>query len=506
VLKVSTIVLATELHTPVNFIAMQLSDRVAAVLAEFVGTFLFALSVTCALRSQTPSEWVPATVGFAYMALVYCFGHVSGGHLNPAVTIAAVLSGKKSLALGACYIVVQSCAGAAAGISSKALYGGEVSLGSPDYEGWQAMTAEVFYVAMLAFVALSVTSRRNSSEKNPNQFYGLAMGLVVLAGSHATSQISGAVLNPAVSLALSITKRPNIHDMPDTHDLPDLPDLPDTPDASWLCFCYMCYQALGAGFATFLFRVTRREDFMSEEQASDYVASLSTRLASEFIGTFALVATVGLCVLSNSWAVPVAAGAIISSMSYAVGDISGGHFNPAITLAVFLCRKVDITCRDTFCYMIFQLLAGILAALFYTGIFTSRTFPLEPRPPFTQWAAYTVEAMFTCLLALVVLSTAYAKSIKTQLKRNYYYGLAIGSCVTAAGFVSTSVSGGLVNPAVAWGISISHFLNGGKLYYALTYSSAELMGAIAAVVVFAATRPEVYLHRPKGLLYGGSQG
>merc|ERR1719254_6777 len=98
-----------------------------------------------------------------------------------------------------------------------------------------------------------------------------------------------------------------------------------------------------------------------------------------------------------------------------------------------------------------------------------------------------MEFMFTFVLCFVVLSTAVVKGINTKVGRNFYFALAIGSCVTAGGFAAGSVSGGSLNPAVSLGIGVSHTLNSGSLYYFGMYFIAEMLGGLLASLVFYVT-------------------
>src|ERR1700732_719189 len=83
----------------------------------------------------------------------------------------------------------------------------------------------------------------------------------------------------------------------------------------------------------------------------------------EFIGTFFLVLTVGMTVLGQAnvglWA-PFAIGSILMVMIFAGGHISGGHYNPAVSLAVLLRGKISV--GDAISYMIAQILGAALAS------------------------------------------------------------------------------------------------------------------------------------------------
>jgi len=409
------------------------------------------------------------------MVMIYSFGNVSGGHLNPSVSFACGLAGKMSWPLVISYMAVQIIAGLIAGWIYLAMFGSPVSLGPKGaFSWWEAMIVEVLYTAMISFMVLSVGySKRNNPESNPNQFYALAIGFVVVAGGYAAGPISGASFNPAVSLGIDLTNY-----------------------TYWVFqgFLYTIYELIGSIIAALCFRLTRPEDYKKSEDGS-YAPTLPTKLASEFLGTFMLVLTVGLNVLGQSVATAFSAAASLMCMIYALGDVSGGHFNPAVTLAVVLCQKGGCSPVQGFAYIIMQVVAGILSGLLFAGLYNVKTFPLAPNTPYRDFAACVVECIFTFVIAYVVLSTAVVKGIKTRLSRNYYFALAIGFSVAAGGNACGKVSGGVLNPAISFGIAVSHTLNDGRLYYCAIYSLMQMLGGLIAASVFYITHAKEYARK-----------
>lgn len=456
---------------------MSVTAVLSPLVAEFVGTFMLVFTVGCNILTRSPANWAPTSIACTLMVMIYCFGNVSGGHLNPSVTLAAALSKKIGWKSALQYITVQVGAGIAAGFCYGTMFQETVSLGpTAPFTWWEAMLVEVIYTAMLAFVVLSVTSRRNSPEGNPNQFYALAIGFVVIAGGYGAGPISGGAFNPAVSLGL---------------------DASSMSGFIYQGLTYTGFQVLGAVLASVLFRLTRPEDFLPEEDLEQYQPSLPTQLASEFLGTFMLVLTVGLNVLASSPATAWSGAASLMCMIYALGDVSGGHFNPAVTLAAVCSKKGNCSPKQGLAYAVIQVAAGCLAGLLYAGLHRSQTITLGPKSPYTDNAAYILEFVFTGVLAFVVLSTACVKGITSQLTRNYYFALAIGSCVTAGGFASGNVSGGSLNPAVSFGIAVPNTLNSGSLYYCAAYCISELAGGLAATLIFYVTHAKDYARGPK---------
>jgi aquaporin Z len=196
---------------------------------------------------------------------------------------------------------------------------------------------------------------------------------------------------------------------------------------------------------------------------------------AEFIGTFFLVFTVGAAVRAGAPLAPLAIGAVLMVMIFAGGHISGGHFNPAVTLAVWLRGKCPP--RDVVPYWIAQLAAGALAAGVVVWL-TGR--PVHGAVLFPTKASLVVEFLFTFALAWVVLNTATAKGTAG----NSFYGLAIGFTVLAGVISVGPVSGGAFNPAVGLGVFLMGLAN---LHQLGVYLVAELLGGAAAALAFKST-------------------
>jgi aquaporin Z len=168
----------------------------------------------------------------------------------------------------------------------------------------------------------------------------------------------------------------------------------------------------------------------------------------EFIGTFFLVATIGFTVLKPADAgamAPLAIGSALMVMIFAGGHISGAHYNPAVTLAVFIrgkCPKADVVP-----YWVAQFLAGLLAAAVVLYMKGNPT--VEAATPDVP-KALIAEFLYTFALCYVVLNTATAKGTSG----NSYYGLAIGFTVLTGAYSLGAISGGAFNPAVAVGITV----------------------------------------------------
>ncbi len=194
----------------------------------------------------------------------------------------------------------------------------------------------------------------------------------------------------------------------------------------------------------------------------------------EFIGTFFLMLTVGLSVLSTNhpefWA-PLAIGSALAVMVFAGGHVSGGHYNPAVSLAVFLRKKISFD--HMFLYWAVQFLAGALAAfttLYLKGETSHTPIHLDPLK------ALLAEFLFTFALCYVVLNVATTK----ETKGNSYFGLAIGFTVLVGAYAVGAISGGAFNPAVALGITLLNLSHWSNLWIFIV---ANFLGATAAAFV-----------------------
>ncbi len=200
---------------------------------------------------------------------------------------------------------------------------------------------------------------------------------------------------------------------------------------------------------------------------------------TEFIGTFFLVLTVGLTVIAPGAGAmaPLAIGSALMVMIYAGGHISGGHYNPAVTLAVFLRGRCPA--GDVAPYFGAQVMAALVAAAL-VGFFKPEAVVTAAKPDAVR--ALLAEFLFTFALCYVVLNAATSK----ETAGNSNYGLAIGFTVLTGAYAVGGISGGAFNPAVAVGISLMGLSTWPNLWIFLVGNFAG--GAVAALV-FKALNP-----------------
>jgi aquaporin Z len=317
---------------------------------------------------------------------------------------------------------------------------------------------------MLCFVVLNVAT---ASKNEGNQFYGLAIGFVIVAGGYGAGAISGGCFNPAVAMGIECA----------TFKF----------GLEW-GFIYCAFEILGAALASCFFRLVRPDEFqMSPFLSSGPDYGLSCKLVSEFLGTYFLVLTVGLNVLGKSSAPVWSIAASLMSMIYALGSCSGAHFNPAVTVCICASGRGKCKWIDGAAYMFVQICAGILAGYTYSGMHQGKSFSLVYGPEYGWVTAGLAEVIFTFILCFVVLSVA---TVMEPIKE--IFGLVIGSCVTVGGYAIGSVSGGSLNPAVSFGIAMADAINDGPWWNCFLYSGFELVGALLATGCFWVTRPSEY--------------
>jgi aquaporin Z len=201
----------------------------------------------------------------------------------------------------------------------------------------------------------------------------------------------------------------------------------------------------------------------------------------EFVGTFFLVATIGNVVMAPNDAgalAPLAIGAVLMAMVFAGGHVSGAHYNPAVTIAVYLRGKCGA--GDVPGYIVAQCAAAAAAAftvLFLKG--NPAAGPMQIDLP----RALVAEFLYTFALCSVVLNVATSRGTSG----NSFYGLAIGFTVLAGAYSVGAVSGGAFNPAVAIGATLMGLFSVANIW---VYLVANFAAAAAAAAFFKVVDPE----------------
>lgn len=177
---------------------------VRKLLTEAIGTFFFVLTIGCTvILSADASKGIipPLAIGSALMVMIFAGGHLSGGHYNPAVTLAVAIRGRHPKAEVIPYWIAQILGAVLASVVAMYLTGGVAKPAGPPADIGKALVAEFLFTFALAYVVLNVATSKATAG---NSFYGLAIGFTVLIGAFSVGSISGGAFNPAVAIGASL--------------------------------------------------------------------------------------------------------------------------------------------------------------------------------------------------------------------------------------------------------------------------------------------------------------
>ena len=220
--------------------------------------------------------------------------------------------------------------------------------------------------------------------------------------------------------------------------------------------------------------------------------SLRQKYAAELFGTFALVLVgLGSAVLAGdqigNLGIALAFGFTLLTMVYAIGDISGCHINPAVTVGVLAVGKIPV--KEAVVYIIMQCLGAILAAgallaiamgnpeysLAANGLGANGYGALSPGG-YSLLSGFIIEVLMTALFVFVILAVTSIEDLKQ------FAGLAIGMALTMVILASLQVTGAAINPARSLGPAI--FVGGEALVQLWLFWVAPILGAILAAVLW----------------------
>jgi len=222
---------------------------------------------------------------------------------------------------------------------------------------------------------------------------------------------------------------------------------------------------------------------MGEERAVSH-------FACEFFGAYlvALAFAFGGIVQDRAYA-GVIYGCAVAALTYAMGRVSHGHFNPAITIAATMTRNLSLL--HAFMYLVMHFIGAFAGVCTYL-LFFDLGVKVEPAEGYDIWHPLAVEGLFTCFVAFVHLNTLHAKVAPQHAGKTQTYGLAMGCAVFAAHSATSPISRGFLNPALAIGIDIPPQILS-KAFEApvnsCLYMAAQVSGGFLAGVLFLAVRP-----------------
>lgn len=217
-------------------------------------------------------------------------------------------------------------------------------------------------------------------------------------------------------------------------------------------------------------------------------------LLAEFIGTFWLVlGGCGAAVISAGFpelgigflGVAIAFGLTVLTMVYAVGYISGAHFNPAVTVGLFVSGLFDG--KRVIPYIVSQVLGGLLAASvlyiiasgkagFELGNFAANGYGEHSPGGYSMLSALVAESLLTCMFVLVIVGSIHRKAPKG------FAGIAIGLTLTLIHLVAIPITNTSVNPARS--TSQAFFVGGWALEQLWLFWLAPIGGAIVAGLIY----------------------
>jgi aquaporin Z len=227
--------------------------------------------------------------------------------------------------------------------------------------------------------------------------------------------------------------------------------------------------------------ITQRAPGASAEVVEVVGPRAGRKYVTELIGTFIFLFTIAAAVLGGSTLAPLAIGAVLMVMIYAGGHISGGHYNPAVTLAALVRGRIGPA--DAVAYWVVQIVGGLLGMVLARWVIDPAAVHTLALSGHLLAAAFVGEVLFTFALCYVVLNVATSK----DHPNNSFYGLAIGFTVLTGAIAVGAISGGVFNPAVA----ISGAAIGLFAWTTLwIYLIAQVIGGIAAGLVFLALNPD----------------
>ena len=211
------------------------------------------------------------------------------------------------------------------------------------------------------------------------------------------------------------------------------------------------------------------------------------RYVAELIGTFALVfCGTGAIVINEQTngavshvGIAITFGLIVMAMIYSLGNISGAHLNPAVTIAFTFAGRFKL--KPVFPYITSQLAGAFLASITLKFLFPSNETLGATLPAGTEMQSFILEFILTFFLMLVIINVATGSK-----EQGMFAGLAIGSTVLLEAMFAGPVSGASMNPVR----SISPAIVSGHLEHLWIYIVAPTAGASFAIPVFRILHPK----------------
>ena len=442
-----------------------------ALLCEFLGTFMFVLTISLSQPADTtpkPPNMVYIAAGCTLCALIFSFNHLSGAHFNPAVTLGAFLNRRISLLDAVLYILVQVLGGTCGALLALAIASRDnikpfvPATGAPIGQIGSAMVVEFLYTYALCLVMQNAAMEKNARE--PNSYFGLAISFTVLAGVKAVGPLSGGCFNPAVGTGLDIASLANNGSLTDM----------------WVYWLAPCLGAVAASGT----KIYMNLPYHAESTGLPLVVPLT-----EFIGTFFLVLTAALT------GDGLAVGSMLMAMVYMGDHVCGADFNPAVSLGVALRMGVPLREYWKVILTVMSQFAGAMAAA-VVAYEVSGDIQLPAQSGVHGLVGAVVfEAIWTSLLVYVVCAvmtpTQGEEEAAMDERRGHsrsFQGLAIGFVVVGGIYCGTKTgggSGGVFNPALGSAIfAMKAALQGYDASGIWVYFAGPFAGSVIGAGIF----------------------
>lgn len=169
-------------------------------IVEFIGTFFLFLVISLSTRVVAAPVLAPLAIGATLMVMVYAGGRISGGHYNPAVSLAAAIRGALPYAQLLPYWIAQVAGAVVAAFTAFILVGPE-GITVLQAEPLKVFVAEILFTTALAYVVLQTATAKKAEG---NSYFGLAIGATVMVGALSVGPISGGAFNPAVAVGACV--------------------------------------------------------------------------------------------------------------------------------------------------------------------------------------------------------------------------------------------------------------------------------------------------------------
>jgi len=213
------------------------------------------------------------------------------------------------------------------------------------------------------------------------------------------------------------------------------------------------------------------------------------KYAAEVFGTFALVfAGTGAVVIDtvipgsvSHVGIAITFGLVVMAMIYALGDVSGAHLNPAVTVGFWLARRMSGRCVGP--YIVSQLTGAILASLLLRSMFSNVAWLGATIPAGSPWQSLALEAVLTALLMFVILCVSTGPK-----ETGVMAGIAIGGVIGLEAMFAGPICGASMNPSR----TLAPALVSGHLQSLWVYLAGPMIGSAVSVPCWRLTRGNTY--------------